>query len=134
MNRVILACFFIFSLAACTEEEPVPGSDDREKFLGTWSVSANGSQSGQLNYSIDIVAGNSYPEQVLMKNFDFQGTNTTTFGEVDGNTLAILNSPPQVFGNDTISGSGTYSNNRITFNYTVRDGITTDVVTATATR
>ena len=35
---------------------------------------------------------------------------------------------------DTLAGYGTYNNNQITFNYTVKDGITTDVVTATATR
>jgi hypothetical protein len=134
MNRIILACFLLFSLAACTEDEPMTGGSDRDKYIGSWNVSSNGSQSGHLTYTMDIVAGNSSPAQVIMKNFDFQGTQTNTVAEVDGNTIAILNNPPQVFGNDTIAGHGTYSNNQITFSYTVRDGITTDVVTATATR
>ena len=134
MKRFLLACFLCFVMASCTDEEPLPGSNDREKFLGTWNVSANGSQSGHLAYTIEIIAGNSSPEQVVMKNFDFQGNGTSTLAEVDGNSLAILNSPPQVFGNDTIAGTGSYNNDQITFNYTVRDGITTDVVTATATR
>jgi len=134
MKRLLFFCFISFALASCTEEDPLPGSDDREKFLGTWNVSSNGSQSGHLAFTMEILAGNSSPELVVMKNFDFQGNNTSTLAEVDGNSLVILNSPAQVFGNDTIAGTGSYNNDQITFNYTVRDGITTDVVTATATR
>src|SRR5688572_12338360 len=110
MKRLLFVCFLSFALASCTDEDPLPGSNDREKFLGTWNVSANGSQSGHLAYTIEIIAGNSSPEQVVMKNFDFQGNNTSTLAEVGGNSLAILNSPAQVFGNDTIAGTGSYSN------------------------
>jgi hypothetical protein len=45
---------------------------------------------------MDIVASNSTPERVIMRNFDFQGTSTSTLADVDGNTIALLNSPPQV--------------------------------------
>ena len=33
MKRFLLACFLCFVMASCTDEEPLPGSNDREKFL-----------------------------------------------------------------------------------------------------
>ena len=129
----LFAAFLSVILASCQKDEPLTGTDDRDKFLGTWNISANGSVSGQLSYTINIVAGISSPSQVAMKNFDFQGAGTTIFGDVDGNTLAI-GPDPQIVNGDTIDGSGTYSNNVLTFQYTVRDGLTTDVVTATGNR
>ena len=133
MKKLLFACSMILFLASCEENEDIPGQDDRSKFLGTWNINANGTQSGHLAYSIEILAGGSSPAQVNMKNFDFQGNSTSTFAEVDGSNLVIL-PDNQVVGGDTLSGTGSYSNGQLTFNYTVRDGITVDVVTATGTR
>jgi hypothetical protein len=132
-NKYLVLASVILMLASCAKDEELTGTGDRDKFLGTWNISANGSVSGPLSYTIDIVAGVSSPSQVAMKNFDFQGSGTTVFGDVDGNTLAI-GPDPQIVNGDTLDGSGTYNNNVVTFQYTVRDGLTTDVVTATGTR
>ena len=129
MNKLLLAFVCSALLVACQKEDPL--SDDRDKFLGTWNMNSNGSQSGHLAFTMEVIAGNSSPAQVIMKNFDFQGTNTNTIADVDGNSLSIS---PQLINGDTIEGTGSYSNSQLTFNYTVRDGITTDVVTATGTR
>jgi len=136
MNRIVRICLLSFiisiSFSSCeSDSEVVPSQDERDKFLGAWSVDANGSVSGNLNYTIQITASSSEPSQILMKNFDFQGTGTQTIGEVAGNNIFIN---AQVINGDTIAGSGSYSNQKITFNYTVKDGITTDVVSAIATK
>ena len=133
MKKLFVAISLVLFLASCEDDDGLPGGDDRDKFLGTWNINANGSQSGHLAYTIEILAGGSGPNQVNMKNFDFQGTSSSTLAEADGNSL-IIEPDDQVIGGDTISGSGNYSNGQLTFNYTVRDGITVDVVTATGTR
>jgi hypothetical protein len=129
MKRLAVAIFCSVLLYACAKDEVI--TDDRSKFLGTWNIDATGSTSGHLAYSIEITASNASPTEILMKNFDFQGNSTTTKAETEGNTISIGS---QIVNGNTISGSGSYSNNHLTFNYTVVDGVTTDVVTATGTR
>lgn len=136
MNRIVktyfLSLLLALSFSSCeTDDEAVPGQDERDKFLGSWNVNASGSVSGSLNYTIQITASANEPAQILMKNFDFQGMGTQIVGEVAGNNVLINT---QVINGDTIAGSGSYSNQKINFSYTVKDGITTDVVSAVATK
>ena len=132
LKKLLLASCMSLALVSCEEEEDLPGQDDRNKFLGTWNISANGSQTGHLAYTIEILAGGSSATQINMQDFDFR-PGASVFAEVDGNSL-VVSPDNQILGSDTISGTGSYSNGQLTFHYTVRDGITVDVVHATGTR
>ncbi|MEO0312548.1 MAG: hypothetical protein RIQ89_2205 [Bacteroidota bacterium] len=129
MKRIIAFAFLASLLIACDSTED-PAIDDRDKFIGTWNVSSTGTQSGTLAWSLTISTSNSTAAGVLLKNFDKQGTNTTVRGETSGNNISYY----EIVSGDTISGTGVYSGGKITFDYTVKDGVSTDVVTATATK
>ena len=131
MKKLLVAISFVAFLASCSQEEdPVPGTDDRQKFYGAWNIDANGSHSGHLAYTIEILA-DTPSNAISMKNFDFLGNTFYTYAQVDGNSVNI---PSQVVDGNTISGSGSYSNGQITFSYSSNDGVYNDMVTATASR
>ena len=117
-------------IAACQKDEPGgTTTTDRDKFLGTWKVIAKDSQ-GQYNYQMTITASNSGADQILIDNFDAH-PGTKAIASISGNNISI---GPQTLSGDQVNGSGTYSNGTITLHYIVEDGITTEDVTATATK
>lgn len=110
--------------------EDGPTTADREKFLGDWQGSSTGSSGNSLNWNMTITASNSAPDQILMYNFDLY---TMVVGTVSGNSITIPGAPLNVFASDTVAGSGTYnSNNTLSFNFTIKDGQTTDYRTGSA--
>jgi len=132
----LIKVLIVFALLTATFESCKKDDDnsvsvaDRDKFLGTWATQSNGT-SGPLNFSMTITAGSSDAGQIIISNFDLEGTNTHTIGEISGTSISISQ---QLVGsaNDTIQGTGTYnSNNTLSFNYTVKNG-TVDVRSATA--
>lgn len=131
-KKNLLGLMFLFSvimLQSCTKEEDAL-TDDRDKLVGSWSVVSSGSISGNLTYTLEISKGSSSNTQIVMKNFDKQGSATSLFAEVSGNSISFNG----VVSSSTINGTGTYGNSKITFNYTSNDGVDNDVVTATATQ
>ncbi len=120
----------ITALDACQKDtENNPSVPDRDKFLGTWIAHSSGT-SGELNFTMTIVAGASSANQIKISNFDAEGSGTFILADVSGTSISLN---PTTIGQDNISGSGTYnSNNTLSFSYTINDGQTTDVRTATA--
>jgi hypothetical protein len=126
---LIIAAISIGITGCQKEDENGPAGSDRDKFLGTWKVSAK-DQLSSYNYQMSIRTGSSSLDQVLIDNFD-ANSGTTTTASISGNNISI---PQQIISGDTIVGSGTYNNGSITLHYTVRDGQENLSVTATATR
>jgi len=119
----------LWSCQKDSENNPSTSTADLDKFLGTWITQSTGT-SGTLNFTMTISAGNSSASQVKISNFDAEGTGTFVFGDVSGTSVSLNQT---LIGNDTITGSGSYnSNNTLSFSYTIRDGQTVDVRTATA--
>ena len=126
----------IFIASCAKEDDPINGvSDARNKYTGTWTAQENSSVFGSSTYSITITTSNSNNEDILIKNFYNLGAGTVTIGSVnvDGSGNSIQIKQQTVSGN-VISGSGSYSNNKITFNFTSNDGQTIDNVSVTATK
>jgi len=121
----------IFYSCTKTDEEPSPAGSDRDKFLGVWLASANGT-SGASNYNMTITAGASSSSQILMDNFENFGAGTKVIATVSGNDIAIPGAPTNIIGQDTISGNGTFNSGTLSLHYTIRDGQTVDVRTASA--
>ena len=122
-QTILVAALISVVINSCKKDD----APDRDKFLGTWSVSSNGSVSGPLNWPMTITASNSSPDQILIKDFDLQ-TGTTTIASVSGNSFSFST---QHIGSETVQGSGTY-NGTLTFHYTADDGQKVDDVNATA--
>ena len=117
----------------CAKEE---GDDSittlpRDKFIGTWHVTSHGSLSGDLTWDLIIEpASAAAAEQIVMKNFDQQGNNTTVYADVSGSNLSI---PGTVVGSVTVEGTGYLNGATLTLDYTSTDS-QTDTVHATATK
>lgn len=135
INSKFAITLFVISMIAvsCAKED---GNNDivtlpRDKFIGTWMVSSHGTLSGDQFWDLIIEpASASAAEQVVMKNFDLQGNNTTVYADVSGNDLLI---PGTVVGAVTVEGTGYLSGATLTLDYTSRDS-QTDTVHATATK
>jgi hypothetical protein len=137
-SKKIFRYLLLFTLLTATFEAcqkdnqttPSTSTPDRDKFLGTWITQSTGPVAGTLNFTMTISAGSSSASQIKISNFDNEGTGTTVFAEVSGNTVSITQT---TIGNDVITGSGTYnSNGTLSFTYTINDGQTVDNRTATA--
>ena len=113
-----------------TDSDPAVAIADRDKFIGTWITTSTGAVHGTLNFTMNISAGTSSASQIVMENFDAEGSGTFVFGGVSGSTVSIQQ---QVVNGDTIQGSGVYNaNGTLSFTYTFRDGQTVDNRTASA--
>jgi hypothetical protein len=135
MNRkiarfFILAVSFALLLDACSKTEDPINTSDREKFLGYWYCTSACTQNPSSSFNMNITAGNSSPDQIVMENFDGRGVKV--IGYVSGSSFSIPGAPTNVFSGDTISGSGSYnsSTSKISISFTVRDGQTVDQCSA----
>lgn len=128
LNKLLgILSIILITLSACEKtDEQVPVAD-RDKFIGTWDGQSTG-VNGPRNFSLIISASNSDPAQILMRNFD--GGTGVVYASVSGNVFSI---PSQQVSAETISGSGNYSGNSLSFSFTVDDGQTTEARTGTAT-
>lgn len=95
-------------------------TESRIKFLKQYTVTA----SCQATYVATITTNATGSNYVYINNFAnlnaAAGTNTSVYATVDGNVITIPTQNVVGFSaNITASGSGTYSNGTISFNYTV---------------
>lgn len=135
MNRFKLLSILVVlglclgSITSCTDDDTITPQNDRDKFIGTWDVN----ETCQRNaYSVQIEADPSNSVQVLINNFWLIGyQEEPPYAIVAGNSIVI---PKQYIGNNKeieVTGSGSYSNDIITWSYTVNDGA--DLYTCSAT-
>ncbi len=121
-NKLILALTLVLGtfFYSCTEDSIIdPGVDNREKFLGTWTVEES---CIRLNYEVAIEADSTDDKRVLLYNFAFMGQEfDPAYGFVSGGTV---NLPQQSIGDGwEIKGSGTLqSDNTIIWTYYIEIG------------
>lgn len=120
---VLVTALFGMSSCALDDEIDIPGgdSDNRTKFLGSWSVSD--SEGLKLNYEVTIDRDNSNSAMVVLRNF--AGSGSSASGLVVSNTIVIES---QRIGPDwQVSGEGSYkSDKRLDFTYTLQVGGSTE--------
>ena len=117
-------------LSSCAKEDD-NASDDRDKYLGSWvcNESIQGGPSSTYNITItkDVTSSNA----VKAEGFYGLGAGAFTFIVIDGNNMTIQN---QSISGNTLSGSGTYSNNTFSMHFSADDGQTVEQVTVNAHR
>lgn len=112
------------SCAVTTDDD----NDDREKYVGTWSVN---DQSSRLNYNVTITINPSNSAEILLNNF--ADLNSTAIGLVVGNSIVIDNQ--QLSSDYTVNGSGNYINNgKMEFSFSLNNGIDIESRVATYTK
>ncbi len=97
------------------------GTEQRAKFVASYSVSENCNLTGNFNYTMTISNSATGVSAVVINNF--YGVGATVTGTVNGTSLTIasqlVNVGSQAF---TFSGSGQVNGNILTLSYTVADG------------
>jgi hypothetical protein len=126
---LIILWSVIIGFSSCTKStnpEPSP-TDARQQFLGNWGVNETVTKN---YYTVTISADNNSANGVYIQNF---GASTVqAFGIVNGNLITITS---QTLANDwVVQGSGTFSNNKILWNYNITDGATSTNYIATFTK
>jgi len=119
----------LLSFNACTVDEEDPGTDPRDKYIGTWTVQETGKK--KLTYQVEITADPFNSVQVLISNF--YNFSIQPYAVATTNTLTV---PTQSFASEgiTVWGSGSYSNNTISWVYYVNDGANQDTIVSTYTK
>lgn len=133
MNRFrlfyLIAIPLLLLTVSCTDEDDDNG-DSREKYTGTWNVKdETGGQSQTYNATVSNDPANS--SRILIGNIYNLGESASIQAIVAGNSLQLVTTDVSGF---RISGSGNYSNNSFTLNYTANDGEKDRAVKATYTR
>ena len=133
IKSIIAFAFIALVFQSCEKDsttDPAVSTADRDKFLGAWITTSSGLVHGTLHFTMNITEGTSSASQIIIENFDAEGSGTFVLANVGGSSVSIQQ---QVVNGDTIQGSGSYSsNNTLSFTYSFRDGITVDNRTATA--
>ncbi len=109
--------------SACTPDNETTG-DDRDSFTGGWTCKDSSKSSGDVQplYSVNI-AKSGTADTVIIYNFYNLGGSTSVIALVSGNSIVI---PTQTDDSYQMSGSGLYSHDAITINYTAKLGNATD--------
>ena len=123
---ILTAMVLIFS--ACTDENAVdPTADARDKFVRNWNCKEL--CEGQITYyNSNITNDPNNTSQVLIYNLYSLGTINFAKATVAGNSISIPQQTVDVF---SVSGSGTFTADKIEFNYVVNDGSSNTTVSAT---
>ncbi len=99
-----------------------PFADPVEKFLGTWKCNEEEvPPEGLWVYDVVIIRNPQNSSEILITNFNLQGSSERARALIAGNSLSI---PTQLICDDTIEirGNGSYSNGEINLTYTSNDG------------
>lgn len=119
-------------LASCADEDDPSGTgDNRDKYLGSWVCNESIQGGPSSTYSITITKDVTSSNQVKAEGFYGLGAGVFTFIFIDGNNMTIQN---QSVSGYTLSGSGTYSNNTFSVNFSSDDGQAVEQVTVNAHR
>ncbi|MFQ5335084.1 MAG: calcium-binding EGF-like domain-containing protein [Flavobacteriales bacterium] len=94
-------------------------TEERAKFLGSWSVTDNCSSSGSASYTSTISKSSTGITKVLISNFWDAFANNVE-GTISGSDIDVSLQEPDGDG-WTVSGSGTISGTQISWSYTVAD-------------
>ncbi|MBU2650456.1 MAG: hypothetical protein KKA81_05940 [Bacteroidetes bacterium] len=123
---MLLMLALVFS---CQEDDDdlTPFVNDRDKFLGSWSVNDETCQKSR--YTVTISADPSNSIQVLLSNFGFSQSAQPDTAIVAGTTITL----PRQENSEKwfITGSGKFQDNKINWSYTLE--ISGDLLSCTAT-
>ncbi len=105
---IIIAFGMLMVSCSTDEDEDIDNGDDRDKFIGTWSVNETCSK---RIYSVVISADPNNSSRVFIQNFADPGTGDPAVGIVANNHIEI--DPNHKIGDNwTVTGDGTLVNDK----------------------
>lgn len=135
LKRAALAAIAVVAISfiGCTTDENPGPTDDRDKYVGTWSCTELDASNVQSTFTVNISKKTSDSTRIYIGNIGNIGSAYKPEAVVSGNTFSIPSYNSQGY---TVSGSGSYSSSsgKINMNYTVNDGNGSDAFTAVLTK
>ena len=132
MKKLLAPLMLMLVLASCTETDPLePEVDPRDKFLGTWTVQEkiDGQVSGAYQSEVIYDSGNT--SRIRINNIYNLGSQAGVTALIAGNSVDISS---QTITGIIISGTGLFSGDGFTLNYTASDGSQVNTVQAVHTK
>lgn len=115
----VAALLLLASCASNDSENPTP-TDDRDKYLGTWSCAETSSKNGNSTFDVTMRKNTNVESQLFIDNFYLLGPSYSAVITKSGNSITI---PSQSLSGNTIQGNGSFSSDtKISMSYTVNDG------------
>jgi hypothetical protein len=114
--KLIVAAAIVVFISSCAKDNTSPADPgaDRDKYVGSWSCKETQGAT-TIGFTITIQKFGDL-DTLYVYNFDNLGANEKAMFIVNDNSVVI---PTQDITSFTISGSGTFSNNKINLTYTV---------------
>jgi hypothetical protein len=113
----------MLTFVSCEDDQfDDPFADPVDKFLGTWKCNEQEiPPDGLWVYDVVITRNPQNSSEILISNFNLQGSSERARALIAGNSLTI---PTQLMCDDTIEikGSGSFSNGEVSLSYTTLDG------------
>lgn len=132
MKKLLAPLMLMLVLASCTETDPIePEVDPRDKFLGTWTVQEkiDGQVSGAYQSEVIYDPGNT--SRIRINNIYNLGSQAGVNALIAGNSIDISS---QTITGVIISGTGLFSGDGFTLNYSANDGANVNQVQAVYTQ
>ncbi len=120
-------------LVSCAPEEDPPPTDDRDKFVGSWTCPEQSSQNGLSTFTIHINKSTTNSTQMDIENFYNAGFSNRAVVNVSGNSFSASNQPFAGFTITTVSGNSTGAST-LTMNYIIQNGSVFDTCSASCTK
>jgi hypothetical protein len=133
-NLSVLIILAVFTLSSCEQALDLLSDDNRDPFVGKWSVAEETTLKTNYTYFVNIEKSADDSVKVFIKNFYEIDQNASVEAVVNGSNINIPSQSVSGFG---IQGYGTmaFSGKTIDWSYTVNYGNgSIDMVTATYTK
>lgn len=123
MRKILFSLALLATLAlsfnACKKEEPL----DREKFLGSYSVSRDCDATPNASYNMTVEISSIADNKVVIKNMTNQGVSDILTGDISGSSITFAEQTLSLSGGISYvlkSGTGTINGNAMTINYSYK--------------
>ncbi len=124
-NTLLLLLVGAFVLISCEKDTVEPTIDDRDRIVGTWSVSDQ--TLTKANYVVRITKDSENSRKIVISNF--HGLLDSAFAFVSGNSIEL---PQQSVSEQLVMGNGNIENNQLLkWQYWANDGHQQDTIIAT---
>ena len=134
---LIVAVLMLFVMCEKDPDIEIPDpeeteGDQRDRFVGTWTVSENSKLLGARNFDVNMSNDDQFPAQMNVSNFYLIGTGDTIVANVSAVLVSTITIPNQTVNASLFNGKGEMENDqKINFTYYVDDGnANIDTVTA----
>lgn len=133
--RTLLASVALsMTLVSCQPDDPEPTpTDERDKFVGSWTCPENSSQNGTSTFTIHVNKSTTNSSQIEIENFYNTGFSNRATANVSGNNFSASGQPYSGFTITSLSGSSTGSTT-MTLNYIIQNGSIYDTCSASCTK